>query len=304
MSLLADLFAEEGLDPGYAAAARRRAARRRVTVGDAAGDGAGDTAGDTADGAPVDAEAEVAARRGPGRGAGRHARTFTVVLVAGLLAAVAFVQAKRAEPAEARQRERLIAEIAARTARVQAQQREVDRLRRQFTRSRQRAEDRGLARAQAVRAANRGAAAAAAMPIVGAGLVITVDDAPVADDAAGGPGGGGRLYDRDLQELVNGLWAAGAQAIAVNGRRLAATSAIRSAGEAILVDFRAVSPPYVVSAIAEPTTVREAFDRTAAARHFRTLHSSFGVRFDVRVEPDLRLPAAPVPRLRHARKRS
>ena len=49
------------------------------------------------------------------------------------------------------------------------------------------------------------------------------------------------MLDRDLQVIVNGLWAAGAEAIAVNGQRLTACSAIRSAGEAILVDFRPLS---------------------------------------------------------------
>ena len=69
----------------------------------------------------------------------------------------------------------------------------------------------------------------------------------------------GRVLDRDLQIVVNGLWAAGAEAISINGQRLTALSAIRSAGEAILVDFRPLSPPYVVSAVGEPTRCRPAF---------------------------------------------
>lgn len=49
--------------------------------------------------------------------------------------------------------------------------------------------------------------------------------------------------------IVNGLWQAGATDMAINGRRLTPTSAIRAAGEAILVNYRPMSPPYVVSAI-------------------------------------------------------
>ena len=53
----------------------------------------------------------------------------------------------------------------------------------------------------------------------------------------------------DLQNVANALWAAGAEAIAINGQRLTATSTIRAAGNAILVDFRPVTSPYEVSAI-------------------------------------------------------
>ena len=42
----------------------------------------------------------------------------------------------------------------------------------------------------------------------------------------------GRVTDRDLQTVVNEVWAAGAEAVAVNGQRLTSLSAIRSAGDA------------------------------------------------------------------------
>ena len=44
------------------------------------------------------------------------------------------------------------------------------------------------------------------------------------------------MLDPDLQKLVNGLWAAGAEAISINGQRLTNLSAIREAGEAITVN--------------------------------------------------------------------
>jgi uncharacterized protein YlxW (UPF0749 family) len=270
MSLLADLFAEEGLDPGYAAAAARRTPAERARL-----------------------------RRRPGR----RARLFSVLLAAGLLASVAIVQVRAAEPVARRQRARLVAEIGTQTARAEAQQRELDRLREQTRRFEERALSRGQAGQDARRQLDRNAAVAAAVPHTGPGLVITVSDAPPPRSGRSGRvAEAGRLYDRDLQQLVNGLWAAGAQAISVNDRRLAATTAIRSAGQAILVDFRPVSPPYVVNAAGDPEALRESFDRTAAARHFRTLHSSFGIRFEIATEDELGLPAASGQGLRHARR--
>lgn len=65
--------------------------------------------------------------------------------------------------------------------------------------------------------------------VTGPGLKVVVDDAKDADKE-------GRLLDVDLQQLVNGLWTAGAEAISVNGHRLTSLTAIRGAGSAITVD--------------------------------------------------------------------
>ena len=86
----------------------------------------------------------------------------------------------------------------------------------------------------------------------GPGLRVTVEDAPVtrADPEAADPDL--RVQDVDLQVVVNGLWAAGAEAVAVNGQRLTALTAIRTAGSAILVDLAPLSSPYVVEAVGRP----------------------------------------------------
>jgi uncharacterized protein YlxW (UPF0749 family) len=46
------------------------------------------------------------------------------------------------------------------------------------------------------------------------------------------------LSDRDVRSVVNELWHDGAEAVAVNGVRLTPDSAIRFAGDAVLVDFQ------------------------------------------------------------------
>ena len=50
------------------------------------------------------------------------------------------------------------------------------------------------------------------------------------------------MIAQDLQIVVNGLWDAGAEAISVNGQRLTSKSAIRFAGQAILVNYRPADP--------------------------------------------------------------
>ena len=81
-----------------------------------------------------------------------------------------------------------------------------------------------------------------AVAVAGSGVRVTLDDA-----AASGPAahdGSGIILDSDVRRVVNGLFAAGAEAVAVNGQRLTTQTAIREAGGAILVDYRPLSPPY------------------------------------------------------------
>jgi small basic protein len=46
-----------------------------------------------------------------------------------------------------------------------------------------------------------------------------------------------------VQLVVNALWEAGAEAIAINGQRIVATTAIRSAGGAVLINYKVLTSP-------------------------------------------------------------
>ncbi|WP_131732763.1 DUF881 domain-containing protein, partial [Actinomadura formosensis] len=150
----------------------------------------------------------------------------------------------------------------------------------------------------------RAAAAAAALPAAGAGIVVTLADAPRPDPAGRDRAAGGRVYDQDLQVLVNGLWAAGAAAIGVNGQRITPTTAIRAAGEAILVDYRPLTGPYEVTALGDPARLRDALAGSAADRRLGALRERFGIRYEVRRTSGARLPAAGTARLRYAAPRT
>lgn len=89
----------------------------------------------------------------------------------------------------------------------------------------------------------------------GPGVKLVVDDAKDTEQGGGGPressgfSDTGRVRDRDMQRVVNGLWESGAEAVSINGQRLTSLSAIRAAGDAILVDNKPLVPPYTVLAV-------------------------------------------------------
>lgn len=100
-----------------------------------------------------------------------------------------------------------------------------------------------------------------------------------------------RVLDVDMQMVVNGLWQAGAQAIAINGIRLTSTTAIRTAGEAILVDFRPLVPPYSIDAVG-PTDLAERFGDTSAADELAGLRRDYGIQSEVSPATELTVPAS------------
>ena len=264
MSLLVDL-SSSSLDPGYAAAAARRAERQ-------------------AEGRPAAA------------GGRAHAVLATGVLLASLLIVVAAVQAHVRAPASARTRAGLVADVNRETKAVNALAAEVDQLRAAVAKLRDSAlagSTAGSALAARVRAEEL---ASGAVAVTGPGLRVSLDDAKQTSGSSRN-----RVLDRDLQAVVNALWASGAEAIAINGERLTMQSAIRQAGDAILVDFSPLSPPYVVEAIGDPVPLETAFASSAAASRLRSYTQLYGLRFDYSRESVVRLPAATGETLHYAR---
>ena len=128
--------------------------------------------------------------------------------------------------------------------------------------------------------------------VTGDGVTVTIDDAPI-DPLQGDETPPGKVIDRDLQMIVNGLWQAGATDIAINGRRLTPTSAIRAAGEAILVNYRPMSPPYVVSAIgSDADQLAGRFRENPAGLLLEELETQYGVIWELQTVGDITLPAA------------
>lgn len=88
--------------------------------------------------------------------------------------------------------------------------------------------------------------AAGLIAISGPGVAFRLED--------GTPGAGvdALVSARDVRILVQELWLAGAEGVAVNGERLSATSAVIDIGGSILVNSAYLAPPYQISAVGPP----------------------------------------------------
>jgi uncharacterized protein YlxW (UPF0749 family) len=102
-----------------------------------------------------------------------------------------------------------------------------------------------------------------------------------------------RIYDSDVQLLVNALWATGAESISINNRRLTSTSAIRSAGEAIMVNYQPLLPPYKISAIGS-RGIKEDINQNADFQDLQFVVKTYGLSFKMSEFKEIAMPATGV----------
>jgi uncharacterized protein YlxW (UPF0749 family) len=211
-----------------------------------------------------------------------------VAALGGFLFVTAASSVTETRRAEAPRRARLVRLIEERRRLVADLERDVRELEGRVAGARRSAAARGSETAALTARAERLALLAGVTPLHGPGLEVRLADstrpAPAGADASAY-----RIHDRDLQLVVNALFAAGAEAVAVNGIRLSATTPIRAAGATIVVGFRPVAPPFVVAAIGAR---RSAFEESEIARRFGRWREVFGLGFRVREVGDLTVPGS------------
>ncbi|MGA5702850.1 DUF881 domain-containing protein [Peterkaempfera bronchialis] len=270
MSLLTNVM-DNTLDDGYAEAARRRG--------------------------------EYGTSRMPSAARGRLVLVVGLAL-AGVVITVGGVQSHKAAPTLARERQELIDRINGANSSADRLQRDIEQLRtRVDTAQRQALRSTGEDQRLQQLGVEAGTVAAS-----GPGVKLVVDDAAEATGGGGGTnprdssgfGDSGRVRDRDLQLIVNGLWVADAEAISINGQRLTALSAIRAAGDAILVDNRPLVPPYTVLAIGNGKQFSTAFRDSVGGRYLKLLQDNYGIRASISVQGKVEVPAATGVTLRYA----
>lgn len=273
---LLDAIAADALDPSYAASAHRRRA--------------GDPGG------PRPKVRSWHRLAGP-----------TALLACGLGVGFGVAGQRAQAPSAARARAGLVSDAETRTSDLDSLARQVAAVQADVA-SRQSsalqaggsADDRLAARARALLVATGEQA------VTGAGVVVVLGDRPTSGrsgtDARRPVGGSttGQVLDRQIQDAVNALWAGGAEAVAVGGERISPLSAVRTAGQTVLVNYRPLTSPYDIRAVGPPGMLAS-FRASAAAARLASSAAVDGITVQTRDAARLDLPAASVPALREAR---
>ena len=211
------------------------------------------------------------------------------VLVTCALLAAAISQHAHGEPSDQAQRVKLAQQVTVLQAEIQTKKAEVRSL--DSTISTLQAEQLSSSENAQLQQAQ---VAAGATALTGPGVMVTCDDSPQARSD------NQRVADGDLRVLVNGLWEAGAEAISINGQRITATSAIRSAGSAITVNYTSLTPPYRLVALGDRASIPGKLASGQAGAWWSYLHTNYGLVWTVATAKDLSVPASTVVTLTQA----
>lgn len=219
------------------------------------------------------------------------ARTVRIMTAVGALA-VGFVltvglSAGRTAAVEADARNaELIALIRARQDRTEALGAQLEALRLEVSA----AQSAAAAGVPALQAEVAGVEAAAGLTaLAGPGVRVTASDGE-GDCVTGNPEDC-QIQDTDLQRIVNALFAAGAEGVAINEQRLIATTAIRNAGGSVLANYTVLTSPYLVEAVGDPARLPLLFADSEVAVDFGFWIDAFGLGFALDEADDLTLPA-------------
>lgn len=244
----------------------------------------------------IDRDYQVAASRAAARGAEgdeergpRHGYRVGVVVVVGLFAmlvTVAGVQTSQNADVDDASRASLIERIEARRATVRRLQDELAQLRAANASAESTLRSLGRRYGDVRARLSQLGALTGCAAATGSGVRLTLDNPSYA-------GAEEQLRDSDLALVADGLWAAGAEAVAINGQRLNAHGGITNVGEAIEVNGVGVAPPFTVLAIGDRRTLASKFADTQAGLRFLALARQYGFEQKMDNVDDLHLPAAP-----------
>jgi uncharacterized protein YlxW (UPF0749 family) len=121
----------------------------------------------------------------------------------------------------------------------------------------------------------------------GPGLVVTVTETAANNKLEDGTSA--VVHAEDLLKIVNELRSGGAEAVALNGRRLLETSEIVTAGQHVMVNKAPVAAPYTIQAIGPADDMKNTLSLRGGVVEYLQF---YGIEVKTKPEPSLEVPAA------------
>ncbi|MDQ1709361.1 MAG: hypothetical protein QOG49_746 [Frankiaceae bacterium] len=129
----------------------------------------------------------------------------------------------------------------------------------------------------------------------GTGVAVSLDDAP---RLAGGETRRGNpspddlvVHQQDVVGVVNALWAGGAEAMSIMGKRVIATTTVRCVGNTLFLQDDVYSPPFVIRAVGDPARLHDALEAAPPVQAFRQAVAAWGLGYSAATDKDLAIAA-------------
>ena len=132
--------------------------------------------------------------------------------------------------------------------------------------------------------------AAGTTPVHGPAVRVTLNDAPLSVAPVGIDPDLLVVHQQDIQQVVNALWAGGAEAMTVQDVRVVATTGIKCVGNTVVLHGTPYAPPYVITAIGDPARLEAALNASPAMAIYKQYVAAYQLGYSQARLGDVTLP--------------
>jgi uncharacterized protein YlxW (UPF0749 family) len=132
---------------------------------------------------------------------------------------------------------------------------------------------------------------AGAVALEGPGVIATFNDSTDAAVPANEDPANYILHDYNLRDVLNTLWAAGAEAISMNGERILSNTPLYCVGTTVIANATRLSPPYEVHAIGNPEALEAGLRNSPQMRQFNERAQIYDLPITIQQAAKVPIPA-------------
>lgn len=128
----------------------------------------------------------------------------------------------------------------------------------------------------------------------GAGLIVTLDDAPYDPTGELDPDFDPNwllIHQEDIEIVVNALYAGGAEAVSLMDQRIVSISDIKCVGSTLLINGRVYSPPFVIKAVGPIKQMQKSLKNDRGVWYIEDMATTFNLFYSVQESLSLEIPA-------------
>lgn len=127
--------------------------------------------------------------------------------------------------------------------------------------------------------------------VKGPAVRVVLTDAPVDFTPPGVSGDLLVVHEQDIQNVVNALWTAGAEAMTIQGQRVVSTTAVKCVGNTIVLHGTAYAPPYTVTAIGDPALLEAGLASNKGVQIYRQYAQAYQLGYEQQRLDQTTMPA-------------
>lgn len=127
--------------------------------------------------------------------------------------------------------------------------------------------------------------------VQGPAVRVTLTDAPADYEPPGVDGDLLVVHEQDIQQVVNALWSAGAEAMTIQGQRVVATTAVKCVGNTVVLHGVPYAPPYVITAIGDQAALENGLANSKGVQIYRQYAAAYQLGYAQQRVEQVTMPA-------------